>query len=122
MSFPYSERLERDSIYSYTYIEEMIELEIERADTRVLREYRNLFNIKGREIDAMVVGVKKIPKIQLEIYLEQYDQEDGTWETIKKTAPMWIKTKKDLEVKLKPALEELLLVASETDFIHSHCC
>ena len=62
MSFPYSERLERDSIYSYIYIEEMIELEIERADTRVLREYRNLFNIKGREIDAMVVGVKKFPK------------------------------------------------------------
>ena len=105
----------------FTYIEEIVELEIERADTEILRELHSLFNIKGTELDAVRVGKKQIPKIKLEIALEKFDKRDGCWEEIKKSKPIWIKTEKDVEKKLRPILEDMQLAASICDFVHHHC-
>ena len=116
----YTFRLEGESGFRFTDIEELIETEIDNADTIVLRECKCLFNIKGTELAATTVGVKKVPKIQVELHLELYDLYDGEWETISKSKPMWIKTTQDIERKLKPALEELILTAGHADFLHVH--
>ena len=105
----------------FTYIEELVESEIDRADTKVLEQCKNLFNIKGTELDAVRVGKKQIPKIKVELSLEIFDNEDESWEEIAKIKPMWLKTEKDVEKKLKPALEELSLLAAESDFLTLHC-
>ena len=105
----------------HSEIEEKIIWQIEIADDSVLTECYYLFNIKANELDATLVGAKKKPKVKIEVELEKFDVEDGTFNVINTSPPMWIKSEKDIEDKLKPALEDMKSAAAECDFIHRHC-